>query len=43
MTASLQLKKRRRQGKLQGNLFFIHLPSFTEPAHRSYVHEDSTW
>ena len=42
MTASLQLKKHRCQGKLQGNLYFTHLPTLTEPTHRSYVHEDST-
>lgn len=42
MTASLQLKKHRSQGKLQDDLFIIHLPSLTEPAHRSDVREDST-
>jgi hypothetical protein len=30
MTASLQLKKHLCQGKLQGDLYFAHLPGLTE-------------
>jgi hypothetical protein len=42
MTASLQLKNHRCQGKLQCELFFIHSPKLTEPTHPN-VREDSTW
>lgn len=42
MIASLQLKNHRCQGKLQGELFFIHSPKLTEPTHPN-VREDATW